>query len=141
TCQSFENPSTLEYSHIGETTMRLVSVSERIGSGSKRCGIRTFSHTSRSGTDREAERGPVQPARRGGLVRVAPQPLDRLPLHRAAGHRLAEAVVQLVVAQTDRGVDGDHGPHSYGQLGFGRRAAGTAPTAASPRTRRTRATD
>src|SRR3977135_1114435 len=31
-CQSFENPSTLEYSHIGETTMRLSSVSERIRS-------------------------------------------------------------------------------------------------------------
>src|SRR4026208_2493313 len=38
-CQSFENPSTLEYWHIGETMMRLASVSERSGSGSKRCGI------------------------------------------------------------------------------------------------------
>src|SRR5215510_9697867 len=39
TCQSFENPSTLEYSHIGETTMRLESVSERKEIGSNRCGI------------------------------------------------------------------------------------------------------
>ena len=38
-CQSFENPSTLEYWHIGETMIRLASVSERSGSGSKRCGI------------------------------------------------------------------------------------------------------
>src|ERR1700704_349185 len=38
-CQSFEKPSTLEYWHIGETTMRLASVSERRGSGSKRCDI------------------------------------------------------------------------------------------------------
>src|SRR5262252_7335170 len=38
-CQSLENPSTLEYSHIGETTMRLESVSERKAIGSKRCGI------------------------------------------------------------------------------------------------------
>jgi hypothetical protein len=32
-------PVTLEYWHIGETTMRLARVSERRGSGSKRCGI------------------------------------------------------------------------------------------------------
>src|SRR6478752_5538113 len=38
-CQSFENPSTLEYWHIGDTTMRLASVSERSGSGSRRCDI------------------------------------------------------------------------------------------------------
>src|SRR4029077_11130736 len=44
-CQSFEHPSTLEYSHIGETTIRLASVNERIASGSKRCGIRSLSHT------------------------------------------------------------------------------------------------
>jgi CheY-like chemotaxis protein len=38
-CQSFEKPSTLEYSHIGETTMRLASVSDRMVKGSKRCAI------------------------------------------------------------------------------------------------------
>src|SRR5580765_4743510 len=38
-CQSFEKPSTLEYWHIGETTMRFCSVRERSDSGSKRCDI------------------------------------------------------------------------------------------------------
>src|SRR5947208_2949319 len=38
-CQSVEKPSTLEYWHIGETTRRLASVTERRASGSNRCGM------------------------------------------------------------------------------------------------------
>src|SRR5262245_48677463 len=38
-CQSFANPSVLEYWHIGETTMRFASVRSRKVIGSKRCGI------------------------------------------------------------------------------------------------------
>jgi len=39
-CQSLENPSTLEYWHIGDTTSRCASVTERIVNGSNSCGIR-----------------------------------------------------------------------------------------------------
>src|SRR4051812_45707319 len=38
-CQSFANPSELEYWHMGETTIRLGRVRWRRVSGSKRCGI------------------------------------------------------------------------------------------------------
>src|SRR6185437_3599020 len=36
-CQSFAKPSSLEYSHIGETTTRLGRVMEPISRGEKRC--------------------------------------------------------------------------------------------------------
>src|ERR1700730_16531298 len=36
-CQSFAKPSLLEYSHMGETTMRFRNVAARIWSGSNRC--------------------------------------------------------------------------------------------------------
>jgi len=38
-CQSFANPSALEYSHIGETNMRLGNVTVRMVRGSNRCGM------------------------------------------------------------------------------------------------------
>ena len=45
-CQSVANPSTLLYWHIGETPIRLRSVTPRIVSGSNRCGIeRTCART------------------------------------------------------------------------------------------------
>src|SRR5258706_7118270 len=37
-CQSWANPSSLEYSHMGETAMRLRRVTPRIVSGEKRLG-------------------------------------------------------------------------------------------------------
>src|SRR5437016_3691395 len=37
-CQSLAKPSTLEYSHIGETTMRFERVTPRSFSASNRCG-------------------------------------------------------------------------------------------------------
>src|SRR3954454_11081718 len=43
-CQSLEKPSTLEYWHIGDTTMRLDRVTERRLNGSKRCGIDPLCH-------------------------------------------------------------------------------------------------
>src|SRR5262249_13332702 len=63
-CQSFENPSTLEYSHIGETTIRFDSVSERKAIGSNRCGI-TLDY---------AMRHPIQRLGAGGYVRDKQQP-------------------------------------------------------------------
>ncbi len=38
-CQSLANPSTLEYSHMGETAMRFLSVMPRIVSGEKRVSV------------------------------------------------------------------------------------------------------
>ena len=40
-CQSFAKPSTLEYSHIGETNTRLANFTSRIASGSNRLGMVT----------------------------------------------------------------------------------------------------
>ncbi len=41
-CQSFANPSLLEYSHIGETKTLLASVSPLRVIGSNRCGMFTI---------------------------------------------------------------------------------------------------
>src|SRR5580765_2993506 len=52
-CQSFEKPSTLEYWHIGETTIRFDSVRDLRTSGSKRCDILLdYAETSDSGPPR-----------------------------------------------------------------------------------------
>src|SRR4051794_21184908 len=41
-CQSFANPSSLEYSHMGETKTRLASVTPLSVIGSNRCGMATI---------------------------------------------------------------------------------------------------
>src|SRR5580704_6987873 len=44
-CQSLAKPSSLEYSHIGETAMRLRKVTPRMVSGEKSSGIIQINHT------------------------------------------------------------------------------------------------
>jgi hypothetical protein len=41
-CQSLANPSSLEYSHIGDTAMRFRIATLRMVSGEKRCGVLNF---------------------------------------------------------------------------------------------------
>src|SRR5213596_2388826 len=54
-CQSVEKPSTQEYWHIGETTIRLASVRSRMESGSNRCGIASILAQDASSADRSAD--------------------------------------------------------------------------------------
>src|SRR5262249_16010695 len=61
-CQSLTKPSVLEYWHIGETTIRFVSVRSRKVIGSKRCGIALHCAKHEAGEEsrhvREFARGP-----------------------------------------------------------------------------------
>src|SRR5262245_8344719 len=108
TCQSFENPSTLEYSHIGETTMRLESVSERKEIGSNRCGIAldyamrgwglAASERSSGSRHRKTARVAMEPARGLWCVRIATEALDRLPVCGPAHQRLANPLVHRRIA-------------------------------------------
>src|SRR5205085_2742225 len=50
----------------------------------------------------QAEVRRVVPAGRIGLVPIAPQVLDGLPLHRSSQHRLAKLVAQALVANNQR---------------------------------------
>src|SRR5574341_177287 len=89
-CQSFANPSSLEYSHIGETKMRLLNVMPRIDSGSRRraiecivcafCGLEQLAVVGVVNRDRGDEAFPVlngAPHRGGQFARVGrPQRLD-----------------------------------------------------------------
>src|SRR5687768_8484707 len=53
-CQSLAKPSTLEYSHIGETAMRLRSGTPRSSSGEKRWGTLDLSRETGNGNRQKA---------------------------------------------------------------------------------------
>src|SRR5476649_442302 len=72
-CQSFEKPSRLEYSHMGETTMRFASVRERIVNESKRCGMACHCRRNRetgAGASRARVRGAAASVRAYGRDRT-----------------------------------------------------------------------
>src|SRR5260221_1476287 len=63
-CQSWANPSSLEYSHMGETAMRLRRVTPRIVSGEKRLGSAVIFFSMKDASPRLNDVGDVLAVRR-----------------------------------------------------------------------------
>src|SRR5438093_1422612 len=74
----------------------------------------------RSPNDRLAERQAtvvrMKPARRRRLMRVATKTLHRLPSTRPVHHRLAETLVEVLIADADGRIDRDHSQHTRGEV-------------------------
>src|ERR1700693_242480 len=92
-CQSWANPSSLEYSHMGETAMRLRRVTPRIVSGEKRLGSAVIFFSMKDASPRLDDVGDVFAVRRSdanadaeeGKLRMRVMPAvklrDRLRVH------------------------------------------------------------